>query len=286
MTTHTDLEAGIDTSKPLELYKFTIDTQEYFYTSADIDITYSGNTYLKSTITRGELDGTSDPDKGVIDLTVPYTLPIAQQVITTPPSMPINLVVFRGQRNDPGVFIQQWVGRLIANEVIGSVVSLKGVSILSNQYRVGNALRFQKACPYALYDSYNCKIVAASYEYICSPTATTASKLSSADLVWTVAIPTHTTLKEGWFLGGYVEYSDTFSNVVGKRAIIDYDHLNGIVTVFPQLRGFVDGTPVKFYPGCAHDSRSCKLKFDNVVNYGGDPILPLDDPFDPTTEVF
>lgn len=285
MPTYNQLESGFDTSKPVELYRFVIDTEKYFYCSGDVDLEHEGDLYLKSTIRRGKLEGTSDPDKGTIDLTVPYTLPIVTQVMTTPPSVPVNLTIFRGQRGALPFFTQIWIGRISAHEVVGSEVSLRGISLLSNQYRLGNALRFQKACPYALYDSYNCRVSPIDYQYICSPDIVTASKVSSASLVWSTAgIPSD--FKEGWYIGGYVEYDDTISNVVGKRAIIDYDHEGGVVTVFPPLRGFITATAMKFHPGCAHDSRSCKLKFDNIPNYGGDPIMPVEDPFDPNVEVF
>lgn len=285
MPTLNELESGIDSSQPLELYKFLIDPEKFTYTSADIDITYNSEMFRRAAITRGVLAGTSDPDKGTITLTVPYTLPIVQQILTVPPSLPINLTIFRGQRGSPGLFLQSWVGRIVGHEVVGNEVTLRGISLLSNQYRMGNSLRFQKACPYALYDTYNCKVNPLSHRYTCNPTLTTASKVTSASLVWSAAgIPT--ALKEGWFLGGYVEYADNYSKVVGKRSIIDYDHAAGVVTVFPPLRGFTSGAEMHFHPGCAHNTKSCHEKFGNIPNYGGDPLIPDDDPFDPTTEVF
>lgn len=285
MPTLNELESGFSTSQPLELYKFFIGAEKYNYTSADVDLTYNSEEYRRASITREGLEGTSDPDKGTISLTMPYTLPIAQQIITVPPSEPVNLTIFRGQRGAPGVYVQMWTGRVLGHEVIGNEVVMKGVSLLSNQYRMGNSLRFQKACPYALYDAYNCKVDPLDYRYTCNPTATTASKLTSPDLIWsTIGLPSN--LKEGWYVGGYVEYSDLFSKVVGKRSIIDYDHVNGMVTVFPPLRGFASGGIMHFHPGCAHTTYVCHHKFGNILNSGSDPIIPEDDPFDPNVEVF
>lgn len=280
-----DREASFGNSRPVEIFKFFFGNEKYTYSGFDQEVTWQEDLYTRAAIKRGDMEGSANPEKGTIDLEMALPNSLVQQVLTVPPSMPVNLTIFRAQRDDLNDFRQVWVGRVRAHEVIGQVVHLHGISVLHQEYRLGNPLRYQKACPYSVYDEYNCTIDPLDFEYSTTATVVSASKVSSPNLVWSAAgIPTG--LKEGWFVGGYVTYDDVVSNVVGKRVIIDYDHTNGIVTVFPALRGFISEASMKFYPGCRHDSYDCYHKFGNILNYGGDPILPLIDPYDPTVDEF
>ena len=280
-----DREASFGDSRPVEIYKFYFGNEKYTYSGSDIEVNWQGDLYTKSPIKRGDLEGSADPEKGTIDLEMSLTNALVQQVLTVPPSMPVNLSIFRAQRDDLTDFRQVWTGRVRANEIVGQTVHLHGISVLHQEYRLGNPIRYQKGCPSAVYDAYNCMVDPLTHEYVCNPTIVTASQVSSPDLIWTaVGIPSN--LKEGWYVSGYVTYDDVVSNVVGKRVIIDYDHLTGKVTVFPALRGFVSGATMKFYPGCRRDSYDCYHKFANIENYGGDPILPLIDPYDPNVDEF
>ena len=37
---------------------------------------------------------------------------------------------------------------------------------------------------------------------------------------------------------------------------------------------------VTLYPGCARNRETCKNKFNNILNFGGWPWIPLRNPFD------
>jgi len=285
MSLYEDREASFGDSQPVEIFRFSFGDEVYTYSGFDQDVVFRGETYQMASISRGDIEGTSNPEKGNLELQMALPNSLVQQVLTVPPSMPVNLSIFRAQRGDLSDFRQVWVGRVRAHEVTGQVVSLHGISLLHNEYRLGNPIRYQKACPYALYDPFNCKVDPETKKVVCNPTITSSNKLQSPDLVWSTAgLPIG--LKEGWFIGGYIIYDDTVSNVVGKRAIIDYDHTTGLITVFPAIRGFVSGAQVSFFAGCRHDSYDCHIKFNNKVNYGGDPILPVIDPYDPTVDEF
>lgn len=285
MSIYEDREASFGDSRPVEIFKFSFGEEKYTYSGFDQEVVWQGDTYEMAPIRRSDIEGTSNPEKGTLEVEMDLPNPLVQQVLTVPPSMPVNLSIFRAQRDDLSDFRQVWVGRVRAHEVVGQTVKLHGISILHQEYRLGNPLRYQKACPYTLYDPYNCKVVPSAKKTSCNPTVVSSNKVSSPALVWSAAgIPSD--LKEGWFMGGYVTYDDAVSGVVGKRVIINYDHDTGVVTVFPALRGFVDGANMDFFAGCRHDSYDCHVKFNNKVNYGGDPILPLIDPYDPTIDEF
>jgi len=301
-------ESSASQSQPIEFYEFKVYDQEYLYTSADIDIWYLGKKYLRAAIQRGDLDGSSDPDRGTLELTVPYLLPITQQIIVISPSFPIDLIIYSGQRQvydyrdygdertDDSIHLsdvnQIWVGRVHSCTITGDEVSVHAISILNGQFRMGNTLRYQRACPYALYERYNCKVPESALATSPAPasiTVNTAAKVQSPGLTWGVfahSIGKDVALKSNWFVGGFVIYFDTFAKVEGRRSIIEYLPDSGDITVFPPLRGYLQGEWMTFLPGCKHNSTECQEKFDNIVNYGGDPILPVEDPYDPYVKVF
>ena len=299
-------EASAHLSEPLEFYRFTVDTTDYLYTSADTDIYYLGRKYLKAAIQRGNIDGTTDPDKGTLKLTAPYLLPIVTQILVISPSFPISLTIYRTQRRtdttvwsgvdeNPSNYLtvgeadQIWTGRVFSCEITGDEVSINCVSILNQQFRMGNTLKYQRACQYALYDGYNCRV---SPTYLRTTLLiqlgeVTTSKVTAAGLVWGAfpeSIGKDVALKDHWFLGGYLTYFDNFSKVEGRRAITGYDPAAGIVTVFPPFRDPLLGDPdhpMRFHPGCEHNSTDCHKKFANIENYGGDTVIPTKDPYDP-----
>lgn len=302
-------ESSASQSKPVPFYHFQVNDQEYLYSGGDLDVWHEGKRYLKSAISHGDIDGMTDPDKGTLILKVPYLLPITQQLLVISPSFPIELVIRRGQRlaqssydyygserTDNAITFseadQEWVGRVRHCEITGSEVTVHAISILNNQYRMGNTLRYQRACPYALYEAYNCKVPVGFLRTTPDPAnlyAVSAAKVQSPDLQWGAfpeSIGKEDYLKKNWFVGGFVTYFDTFANVEGRRAIIEYDHDSGRVTVFPPLRGWLEGSYMHFDPGCEHNSDACASKFQNILNYGGDPILPLEDPYDPFVQVY
>lgn len=301
-------EASASQSEPAEFYHFTVADQEYLYTSAEYDISYQGRTYLKAAIQRGAIDGTTDPDKGTMKITAPYLLPIVQQMLVISPSFPIALTIYRAQKARESYFdasdespdnlltvldaYRAWTGRIHSCEITGDEVAINAISILNQQFRMGNTLRYQKSCPYALYEQYNCRVPfnALMTEVTILPgNVLTASKVQSDGLVWgniPQAFGKPERLAKHWFVGGYVTYFDTFANVEGRRAVVEYDPAQGIIAVFPPLRGFVEGSYMKVRAGCSHNSTDCKEKFDNILNYGGDPMIPTQDPYDPFTQVF
>lgn len=298
MVDYIQLESSTHESQPFEFFQFTAGAVEYLYTSSDFDITYQGKNYRRAAISRGEIEGTSDPDKGVLRLQVPYSLPLMEQLIRISPSTPIELTVWRAQRINYSFQAEQvvaiWIGRVHGCEIHQQVVALTCISILNSQYRMGNTLKWQKACGYSLYESYNCRVNPNNFSLpvvIQAENVVSTVKIRSPSLIWGFTLPVQATgdheyLKVGWFIGGYIEYHDSFSNTIGKRAITGYDWATGTVTVFPPIRGMAPGQEVLFYAGCKHTSKDCQEKFGNIVNCGSDPFIPIQDPYDPFERFF
>ena len=81
-----------------------------------------------------------------------------------------------------------------------------------------------------------------------------------------------------WFAGGYITYRNNETGALERRSIKENSGTTVTVTAFPL--GITDGkTEVTMYAGCDHTHGTCKNKFNNIVNYGGQPYIPILNPF-------
>ena len=85
--------------------------------------------------------------------------------------------------------------------------------------------------------------------------------------------------EEGWFLNGVCTW------VTGANAGIDglvrIDRLDGpdrVVELWQETRFSIAlGDRLKLYAGCDKTSETCRLKFDNLLNFRGFPQMPGED---------
>lgn len=85
--------------------------------------------------------------------------------------------------------------------------------------------------------------------------------------------------EEGWFTRGRLEVLD--GNAQGLWGIIKHDRFDGarrIVELWEPVRGDVsESTSVRLVAGCDKRMETCRLKFNNLLNYQGFPDLPGED---------
>jgi len=75
---------------------------------------------------------------------------------------------------------------------------------------------------------------------------------------------------EGWFTGGFVEF-------LGESRLVMESKENYVIIQCPFSEP-VDGQTVTAYPGCDKSPKTCKEKFDNLVNFLGCPYIPSRNP--------
>lgn len=66
--------------------------------------------------------------------------------------------------------------------------------------------------------------------------------------------------------------------------IVDYDPLTEKARLDKPIPGILPGDTVTFFPGCNRSPSDCAT-FNNLVNFGGFPLLPAEDPFSLTSLV-
>ncbi len=80
-----------------------------------------------------------------------------------------------------------------------------------------------------------------------------------------------------WFNGGTITI-ETGNNAGFRVEIKDWVQSSGLITTFLGLPFVLEiGDEVALYPGCDKSIDDCKNKFNNVINYRGEPHIPGQD---------
>lgn len=268
--TYNALEVSNNDGQPIGFYKFNVGSKAWFYTSADRDIDFDGDTYLAVAITDdGVKQGGGTASGDDLTISAQADLELLQLYIGTPPSTAVAVTVRRQHYGDSEAPIQ-WVG------TIGSVkrTNLAASDIIcktqmpGGQKRAGPRLCWERACPHVIYDN-GCKLNPADWGVAGVVTVLTPTVLN---------VDTVSDHPAGWFDGGYIEW-EFFPGVLERRGLVGHVGSNGL-----KILGLTDGLAlaqeVTLYPGDDRTAQTCNDKFSNIDNYGGIRHLPGKSPFD------
>ncbi|HBB82844.1 MAG TPA: hypothetical protein DC031_06140, partial [Sulfitobacter sp.] len=85
--------------------------------------------------------------------------------------------------------------------------------------------------------------------------------------------------EEGWFARGRLDVLD--GPAAGLWGMIKLDYFKGaerVVELWEPIRGpLPEGTAVRLTAGCDKRMETCRLKFNNLINFQGFPDLPNED---------
>lgn len=260
--TYAAQETGIATGAPAELYKFSGFNQTWYYTSADEEINYLGNTYLPGVMKRSENAIEGQDGESNIDLTTARDNEVAMLYRVIVPARTITLTIYRLHRSEvtPEVIVY-WQGR-IRSVTWKNSEAIINCSLQGTFKRQGPNMLYQKVCPHILY-SPRCGVSKEGFKVTGQITAINGSVITT-DVAGSQA--------DGYWLAGYAE---TGGEV---RAIIA--HSGAVVTLMVPLAEASVGDTLTLYAGCNHSKTDCATKFNNVLNFGGMPYMPIKNPFD------
>lgn len=256
----------------LELYRIIQgNTDRATITSSSDDVVFNGVTYVATAVKRSKI--LSRPN--LLQNNVTIQLSVHDQ-LGLRLLMPVNknlsnrLIIYRGA--DVGSLVQIWGGSLIqqgcSGESVNFVYGGGGVSIR----QLGDRRPFQRRCPFVLYDTLTCRATPQTSSARVTAVNTTndiflVSGLDSFDV--------------GYFTGGVLCPNSVYSaDNVGNRFISSHNK----TATGSQLRVSVPyslnvGDEISVLAGCDRTWQTCYGKFNNIVNFGGFPFLPLEDPF-------
>jgi uncharacterized phage protein (TIGR02218 family) len=250
--------------KPFELYKFSSDDGDWFFTSSDQMIEFNSDEYEPVTIIREQFEVTDDAFRSDIKLTMGRNNDLVVDFLNMVINSVVTLTIFRGHFGIEAESVVLWKGRIISFDFKESDVLVACESIFSSLRTPGLQPKYQYLCRHSLYFE-GCNVAKASY---------LAANLEVADVtgfnVTMTDISVYTGYAADWFRGGYLQYGHIYLFIEAH---------NGNVLTVDRRVPFDAGVLVDLYPGCNHTMTHCIDKFNNYLNFGGFPWIPTKNPF-------
>lgn len=261
MTSFDALESGLETSRPLEIYAFTLDTTVYRYTSDPTSVTFGGQTYEPVALKRDTITLGQQERKRILSITAPLSNDFVQKYIGVPPSQRAQLVISRLQRDaSPMTKIDIYVGSV--QEVEFPDVGVAKINVQSVE-SVGSRniprYTYMGMCNHTLYDG-NCGVNPLAHRFqstitLIAENVITVSGLSASGLNCT---------------GGYIKLLGQ-----SEYRVVLAQASNNLTLLVPLPETTAAGTQVECFRGCNHlVGGDCAGTFDNVLRFGGFPFVP------------
>lgn len=266
-------EISVEDSEPRELYQIVQSAAvTYRIASGDRDIVYDGHTYAADPVARTEVGISTSSGEFQVTLTLPLKHALCQRYLAlgSPPRQ-IQVTMWRKQLRS-GLVEQIWFGYITSlafdsKDQIGKFVVPSRMNRAFGRYVP--SLTVNQLCPHQLYDA-QCQASAGSF----SVTTTVASHDGRRVVVASVS-PFNDGLNTMFPQGDLTHVATgEVQTIFAQTDDVKLD----LQAVIPDLK---DGDMVIIRGGCAHDVITCHDKFNNMLNYGGQPQLPMVDLFLP-----
>ena len=253
-----DDEKSVSDSAPVELYTFVTNVGTFRRTSLNIDVIHGGNTYAAVPLmrTRVEVNATDQAQEIVIDL------PASDAVVKNHmPILPDTFTCLVQRKQLVSGQVQTiWDGLATSITVKGRVASMRIPSVMDDALSTPiPSAYFQVVCNHILYDA-RCRFSRGTFGMI-----TTVISASGS----TVTLSSDGGNQDQWFRGG-----DLLRVADGTRRLI-LDHTGDVLTLARPLPSMAFPYSVDIAPGCDHTIRTCRDKFNNVLNFVGHPYTSV-----------
>lgn len=262
-------------ARPITLYLFQYGpspTQRHGFTDAEQPVQIGQQTYLPVPIRHERIVANGSLDRNTMQVRVARNNTMAQMFRPYPPSYTVTLIVYRMDLNDPeGETQAVWNGRVLGCTLESDEAILAGEPISSQRRRPGLRRFYQYGCPHVLYKQ------GAGMCNANKGAATFPATVQSVD-GFTVVMPTN------WFdvalvprfVGGLLEWTRS-NGLAETRTILRVDNDRELVLGGPPV-GLSPGSTVDVVYGCAHNMSDCQNVHNNLLNFGGCPFIPTDNP--------
>lgn len=272
-------EASQESGGPVQLYRFTYGTEdgEFFaYTdhTQEITVDHGGSiglvSYQPVPVQRDNLVADGTLDRSSLKLGLDVSTELSELFRVYPPANVVTLTIYQGHVDDPdSEFKVIWAGRVLAASRAHSELELSGEPVSSQMKRSGLRRHYQYGCPHALYSD------------VCGASKITATVASTVASISGTAV----TLASGWngakpaakFLRGMLEWTPTGQST-RRRTIIRV--AGNVLTLSGVPVDLAATDAINVILGCNHrafssDDGDCEGLHSNIVNYGGQPWIPL-----------
>ncbi len=244
---------------PWEIYLFETEGEAFRLTSSDLPITYLGETYVPTTITRTELEHTAEVISGQIKVTLPVSHPLAALFVPYLPPSPMTLTIYGGHFGDSEV-VTLFSGEVASAKFTDECEFTCNSDAYLLQRQVPKKL-YQSGCSHVFGDS-GCGVNLALY--------TQPGTVSAVDETGTiVTVPAFAGMTHS-LRGGYFTRGDDVRMII--------DHTGDVITLLSGIASLEAGDECSAVSGCQHTYAAC-ASFNNVQNFMGFDLIPSINPF-------
>lgn len=256
---------------PYYLYRFERQGVQNDFTNLEIDHTHAtlGGPFLARAISHENIHTGDKIRKSELPIILPESDSFAREFLGILDPGVTSVTIWRGHLEDPDDEMRViFKGKLInATPQRGGRINLNCISSIFFLQNKGLRPRVQRTCRHVLYHGL-CRLNLADFQVADAATAIDGN---------TYTITNAGAQSDGWWAGGVLEYAGQFAFVIR--------HVGDQVTVRLPISSLndeidLDGSAdVLLAPGCNRSAAHCENKFGNLLNFGGFPNMPLDDPF-------
>ncbi len=244
-------------SQLLELYQFSLGATTWRQSSTVEVVQHNNQNWVPTPISNNGVELSDELARNALEISCDEQNPIAQLFAAGSPDGVLSVQVWR-QYETGGPLLLIFSGRVLnARWVGGHVVNLRCEPLLTSLKRNGLRRRYGKLCPYILYST-ECQ--ATKRGEFCRVIAVAGNQVT-VDAV-----------DSRPYKGGQLATLEGVGRTIGSQT-------DRVLTLMSPMALTV-GQQLVLYPGCAHTSESCQAVHNNLVNFGGQPIIPSDNPFD------
>jgi len=252
--------------KPVELYRIWLgdDTSNaWYYTSADYVIAYNGNNYIPAPISRGAIEWDVELQIPKLTITVWGLQEAVTQFIASNPIELVWVEVLRAFRDQSPVECAViFIGQIRNVTFQGPEAQCECVGMEYFLEKPIPTIRYQANCNWRVFDE-RCGLV--SGEYLQTVTVTNITSGESYTLTTDMDTKEDDYYAYGWMEWGIVKRMIASSS--GQEITLNY-----------PITTLGTGEAINIYPGCDGAIETCRDKYDNVLNFGGHPYIPEDNP--------
>lgn len=251
------------------LYEFSLGTRVWRYAGYDEDVEVGGR--LFKSVRGGILDSgisyTESAEQDNLEITASRDVEVGRLFEGTPPGEDIWITIFEYTQGDTTTRTL-WIGYVSSVSILdGGQYKITGFTLSASMQRTGLRLSWSRGCHHVLYGP-RCRV---------NPEPFRVVGVVDSIAGITLTVPDASSRPDGWFSGGFMEW-ERLPGVIDRRPI--ELHSGSTITLMALTDGITVGAQVNLYPGCDRTIGTCSWKFNNHLNYGGDPNMAGDSPFD------
>ncbi|MGL4478807.1 MAG: phage BR0599 family protein [Aeromonas veronii] len=243
----------------VELYRFSRGATVWTYTSAALPVDYNAETYTPESLSRGADEQGEEINRAQLTVTLPRGNPVPSEFVAYSPEGLLQLTVYRQVNSVTGVI---WQGRVVGCAHRGDAAELRCEPIFTSLRRAGLSSRFSTNCRHFLYGT-GCNVDPEDFKVTVTVASIDGLNVTATGL---------DAQEDGWFQAGHMIAPN------GEQRMI-LAHAGNVVTITAPIQDLAVSDSIDVFPGCPHTREACNSKFDNILNYGGFPFIPLLNPF-------